>query len=327
MFELLITKNVAYAAKSGGGTIAGINEVNDLAEGALAIFTDAGELVTNANASTIFENRREFYFALGGDGVTKKGATISDKVHRLNVTQYTKKDYTAPAKQKIIVGVGSTETDDGLPASLDAGDYIRLRIFDTTNATLPNQRIERYEYRIKTGDTPAIVYATLVAMINAKSQIGTAVAHGSAGSEDGFAFTCNEFGQTAQLLFDDLGADIPVDYSNTANGVVLINYGIGTPAQVAAMEEEANTILGDTNKVYLRDRYFNRATSVDSSATYDIYTLVHQGIKQGAISQQPTVRKQIIIAMPDGATMQTVFQTIMGYALAEANAVFNGIES
>jgi hypothetical protein len=58
MFELLITKSTLYAKKRGvAAAISGIKEVNDLDEGAIAVFTDSQELVTAANASTILDRK------------------------------------------------------------------------------------------------------------------------------------------------------------------------------------------------------------------------------------------------------------------------------
>ena len=46
MNKVLVLKDVAYAAKVGGGLIASYNDVDTLAQGALAIFDDNGVLVT-----------------------------------------------------------------------------------------------------------------------------------------------------------------------------------------------------------------------------------------------------------------------------------------
>ena len=325
MFHLLITKSSTYAAKTGGGVISGINELNLLADGAIAVFTDRNELVTTANASTIFENRKGFFIAVGGNGTDRIGTDLSPVIERENIVFYTKKDYVAPAKQKIIVGVGDTTGAHNI-GTIAAGDIALMRITDTTGAIIPSETIERYEYRVKTGDGADEVLDALIAQINAKSVLGTAAAHGT--PTDGFAFTVANFNQTVEITFDGIISEITIDYSVTANGAVRMTYGVGAPANVARLEEEVSPILGNTNKIHLSGYYYKRKSAVDLSATYDMYHLGFQGTRQvGQPVVKNTTKQEVIIAMPDGATQQTAFQTIMAAALAVENAVFNGIES
>lgn len=325
MFELLITKSTLYAKKRGvAAAISGIKEVNDLDEGAIAVFTDSQELVTAANASTIFENRSRFFIAVGGDQNTLPGVQISEMIDRGQIISYFKRAYVAPAKQAIVCGVGVTQTNDGI-GTIVAGDYAYMAITDTTSGIIPPETIERYTYKVKAGDTADNIFMSFAAQINAKvGGLGTAVLNGT---DDGFVYTVAEFGKTVEITFDGVASDVPVDYSVTANGAIVINYGSGTPSHVASIEEEFSPILGNTNKLSQPALWYKRVSKVDSAATYILYTLSHQGIKQGAISQQSTVRKTLIIAIPTGATQIAAFDTCMTAALAEQNAVFNGIES
>lgn len=323
MFELLITKSTAYAAKSGGGTIAGINEVNSLAEGAIAIFTNNNELVTNANASTIFENRSGFFFAVGGNG-TSRITRLSEMVDRREVIQYTKKEYTAPVKQKITLGEGADASGDSGIGTPVAGEIASLRIIKTNLGTIAPLDTERYEYVVKTADTEAIILDALYAKVLANSKFVTPTKQGAT---VGLYFTAKEYGDTFEVVCDGILSECTVDYTTTGRGSVVVGYGIGTAADVAAIEEELSPSLGNTNKVHIAGKYYSVSPAVDPAGTYDMFHLVHQGVRQGATSRQQTVRKEIIIAIPDGGSQVTVFNAIMAYALAETNSVFNGIES
>lgn len=325
MFELLINKSTLYAKKRGvAAAISGIKEVNDLDEGAIAVFTNKQELVTAANASTIFENRTGFFIALGGNQTTIP-VTISELVDRNQVISYLEQAYIAPVKQVIAVGVADIETNDGI-GTIVAGDYAYMRIVDRSEGTIPVDTIERYEYKIKAGDTASAIFQSFVAQINARvGGLGTAVI--KSGTFDGFKYTVAEFGKTVEITFDGVASDIPVDYTNTSNGAVIINYGSGSPSHVATIEEEYSPILGNTNKIFQSGQWFKRPSRVDSAVTYILFTLCHQGVKQGAITTQNTLKKQMVIAIPTGATQLSVFRTAMTAALAEQNAVFNGIES
>jgi len=333
MNELLICKNVLYAKKTGvAAAISGINELHLLDVGAIAVFTDRNELVTSANKDTIFENRQGFYIAVGQQGntftssVTNLGSKTSEYIDR-NTVHYQKKEYTAPVKQVIVIGEGDDATgSDGMGGSVVAGTYAYMRIIDNTIPTIPNTKIERYEYRVKVGDTFDKVLDGFYNQITANSTIGTVTKVVDTVTV-GLKFTLNDYNATAEITLDGIMIDGTVDYTTTARGAVVINYGVGTAAQVAEMEEERSVEEGNTNKIHLAGQYWKYTPVTDSSATYDIYSYTWSRRKSGPIKSVESTIQNLIVAMPDGATQQSAFEAIMLKAMLQEQSQFNGIES
>ena len=326
MFEILVTKSTTYAAKTGGGVISGITEVHLLAEGAMAVFTNENELVTAANASTIFENRPSFYIAVGANNTTNIGSKLSQPINRSNVN-YTRREYAAAVKQKITVGEGADASGDLNFGTLVAGTYVRYRIFDVTNAVTPPDKIERYEYKVKTGDTESIVIAAIAALINAKSTIAVATLQGGVGTYVGMFLTAKNYYQSLEVTGDDVAIDSTIDYTTTARGSVVMDFGVGMGTQVAALEEEYSAYEGNTSKVHLASSYFSGTKMADVAGTYDMYNFTWQTIKRSSIKNVPATTQELVVAIPDGGTQQSTFGTIMLYACQQESIVFNGIES
>jgi len=334
MNELLICKSLLYAKKVGvSAAISGINELDQLDNGAIAVFTDRNELVTAANAATIFENRQQFYIAVGQQGntfttsLTNIGSKVSEYIDR-NSVHYQKKDYSAPAKQKVTIGVGADASgNNGMGGTVVAGTYANMRIFETTIGTIPNTKIERYEYRVKVGDTVSDVLEGLITKINANTTLGVATAQGATGSVVGIYFTVNDYNQTVEITCDDIMLDATIDYTTTARGSVVINYGVGTAAQVAEMEEERSVEEGNTNKTHIPQKYWKYTPVTDPAGTYDIYSFTWSRRKSGPIKSVESTIQNLIVAMPDGATQQSTFEAIMLKAMLQEQSEFNGIES
>ena len=62
--RLLVTKDVAYASNGAAGTISGMNEIDLLEEGAVAIFNDKNVLVPAIPADTL-DDSKYFIIAVG----------------------------------------------------------------------------------------------------------------------------------------------------------------------------------------------------------------------------------------------------------------------
>lgn len=119
MEELLVTKNVAYAAKTGSGTISGITEINSLAVGAIAIFSvEDNTLITSSTDADVLNSFKEFRFALGKED-PKTGEQyvywsqpfgLIDRTTSPIVTAY-----SAPTKQTSFLGKNTTTGSLNLP--------------------------------------------------------------------------------------------------------------------------------------------------------------------------------------------------------------------
>lgn len=98
--QILIGKSVAYGLLRSGATIASINDVNNLAHGAMAIFNEDGHFV---DAAADFLDSKYFSIAVGG--LTDTETRMSKKINRkCNILG---RGYVAPVKERMFIG------DDG----------------------------------------------------------------------------------------------------------------------------------------------------------------------------------------------------------------------
>ena len=115
MRQILVLKDVAYAAKTGGGTIAGMNEINSLADGGLVIMNELG--VKQACAGSVIASTTDkLIFAAG----TADGYSPSDMSHIIDRRKIThiKRVTFRPAVNPVVF-LGS----DGLTADFTTGSF------------------------------------------------------------------------------------------------------------------------------------------------------------------------------------------------------------
>lgn len=331
MNRIIIGKNVAYAAKIGGGTIAGVTEVNQLAAGAIAVFaSESNVLLTAANVVASIADKKGVWVAVGSGDATK-GADTSIITKRLGV-DYRKKAYVAPVKAFKVIGEGATNggaTPPGAlnePATLVAGDEAFIRITDTTPGVLTTgTNIKRYSYVVRTGDTIAIVVAALVAAINADiDSIVTATDIASVG----IGLVTKNFGVTFAITLDGILSASTIDESENPLSVtdsIAIKYGNGTYAQVAKLEDLFSAQLGNTNKVYQAGLWWSKTAKADSAATYDMYVISWMGTKERPSSGSlPTVAHELMVVMPPAATQQAAFESVMAEVFGNAETQETG---
>lgn len=316
MRQILILKDLAYAAKVGGGAIIDANEIGVLAPGALAIFNDKNQLVTPANIATTLPDAKSVRYVLGGVD-TAEGGIFSLPVERA-VARYDAKNYSAPVKEVQFIGNDGLVGALNLPATLIAGTTANIRIIKSDSGQEIATDKFRYEYYVKAGDTNVEIVAGLVAKINADSS--SPVTAAVVGASVGIELTAKEFGQVFEVGTDEVLEDATVVKGGTSNSVA-IEFGCGTATQIAAMEEEFVAELGDTNKVWLRDKYFSKAPKVDPALTYDTYTINWTVKRRGTIVSLDATDQVLVVAMPDAATLQADFETLSAaiFGLAGGN--------
>lgn len=329
MNQIIIGKNVAYGLKIGGGTIAGIKEVNLLDAGAIGVFNPEGTLLTAANVVANIADRKGIIFAVGSGDATK-GADITITTERIK-TSYVKKAYVAPVKLKKIIGLDSGSTNGGsmnFPATLVEGTEGFFRITDTTPGLITTgTNIRRYSHVVRIGDTPTIILNDIIARINADTDGITVAAAG--GANNGIELTAKNFGQTFAISLDGIVVSATIDEPESPNAVtaaVTINYGEGTSAKIGELEELFSTQLGNTNKVYQQPLWWKKLAKTVVGATYDSYVVSWMGRKtstQG--SNQYTVAHEIIIAMPPAATQQAAFEAVMAEVFGNEETEETGV--
>lgn len=323
MKQILVGKNLAYAAKSGGGTIAGINEINLLDTGAIAVFTGQNELVTNANKASIFSDRKSFYIAVGNQVDTDSKTMISLMVPRIG-TNYVKQAYIAPVKQVKYVGDDGTTANTGFnfPTLVVGLDDAEIKITDTTlGLRTIGINVKRYNAVIITGSTAATLQAALVATINGDpDSIVVAAAVGTTG----ISLTAKLFGTTFDIACAGVlqSATIEEVGGAIAGVAVAVTLGEGSSDLVQALEDEYSVERGNTNRLWQPQLWYSNHSLVISSTTYNIYTYGWTGKRDSATVEQSTYREELKVAIPSSGTVPTtIFEAIMTYCFGEPGSV------
>lgn len=313
MRSIVIAKDsLAYAAKIGGGVISGINEVNLLADGAVAVFTDKSEMVTAANVATILIDKKGIYFAVGS-GAAATGAYITPHVIRWGAG-YVKRAYQAPLKQVQFIGFNGTTGSLNLP-TLIAGAEAFVKIVNRTEngrimGTMYVNEIKSYNYVVKTGDTDTIVVNAIVTAINndPDSQVVAAVV--STTPTLGISLTNKLFGTVMELALDGIFVNATKTDDGT-NGSVVVRYGEGTYDQVLALEDSYSPGRGNTNKLMQAALWYSAPKMAVSGKTYDQYAITWTGMNNRETGSQTTVNNTLNVALPVGVAAQATFETIM----------------
>jgi hypothetical protein len=311
MRELLVLKNVAYLAKSGGGSISGINEVNLLDVGALAVLSNENTTVAYPNPS--LADKLGVMFAVGQDSTKNQlGSKISNIIPRRGRVIVEKKVYSAPVKEVQAIGAETASSPDGvlsIPSTLVEGTIASIKILDITRVGIPAQKIVNVEYKVKAGDTAATVVAALVAKLNAHPMKFVTAA--AVNTDDGILLTADDFGTKFSVAVQGIiqGSTIVNSMNFPANTIVKGMYsGYGTAAQIAALETEFSGYEGNTNRVHMPALFWTYQSAVDSSATYTTWAITWEDNEMRSFGGKPSNREELVIAAPSGAS--TLIATI-----------------
>jgi hypothetical protein len=166
MKQVLIAKNLAYAAKASGGTAA---DPSELAVGALGVFTPKGVLMTAANAAATEPDLKEFIIAVGAIG----GPVLTPPLQREGVYSVRAAEYEAPVKQVatvtltdiVFVNNDGTTVTTATYQHAGRGDEAIVRVINKTTGAI-RQDIQSYSANVKPGDTASTLAARLAANIN-----------------------------------------------------------------------------------------------------------------------------------------------------------------
>lgn len=127
MKQIIIGKNVNYAASKASATADTATSAELLRDGAIGFYLDTGVLIPAAG--TGLSTAKKFYIAQG----TVNGCITTpllDKRSNLKLT-FTK-NYTAPVRQIAAVGFNGTSGTLGLPATILKNDEAYIKIIETT---------------------------------------------------------------------------------------------------------------------------------------------------------------------------------------------------
>jgi hypothetical protein len=326
MNKILIAKSgLAYAAKIGGGVIANVYDINSLDNGAIAVFTDKNELVTTTNVGTILNDKKGIYIAVGTGDVTK-GSLLSNVGHRLG-TNYDKKAYIAPVRMKKFIGYDGAVGALNFP-TLVAGLEASIKITDTSSTAVTlgapySTEIKNYSYVTKTGDTDTIIINALVTAINADLNSLVVAAVIGTTPNLGISLVTKLDGQVFNIALDGILGSSTITKDGVSNSLAVV-YGSGTYPQVLAIEDFCSTEKGNTNRIHQPALWYSQPSMAVSGVTYDLYTIQLTVQTVGVTNSLLSVRKNLTVAIPNGATAQAAFETIMAQVFGVAEEEESG---
>ncbi len=303
MNELLVTKDVLLNAKIGGGLISGINQINQLAAGALAVFTDRNEMLTAANAAATLPDRKSVYFAVGS-GDIKIGAKISQPVDREPKINFSYNTFVASVKEVETIGLDGSGSMN-YPSPLVVGTVAVLRITDTTEsaANVNVIQAERYDHVVLPGDTAASITADLIAQVNANTAslyVATVI-----GVNTGISFTTKDFNKTFEVGTDGIIVNATLHKDGAGSSVIPV-FSEGASSDVAILDSEFNSEDGNTSRLWLNQFYWQVPSPVVPGAQYDLVNIQWMKQRSNPIKESFATNKQIIIAL---VTAPAVFLT------------------
>lgn len=310
MKELLIAKDVAYAAKQGGGTISGYNELDQLAQGALAVLAEDGTLITSGTAAASLVNFKQYYMAVGRTNDTKRSKLFDrDGFHRSDCP------YVAPVKQVQVVGDQGSGGSLNFPATLIPRTVAHLDVGVQYEGEEPHINWSRYEYTVKAGDAAADVVLALVAKINNDSKARWTAA--AINSNGGIQITSTEDDEVMYLAVDGILQDA------TRTITTDVVYGKGTPSQVREYARLTDIQDGDENRVEYSQEYWKVVDEVDDAAQYELKTIEWQSEHRTPYNVQSGNSHEIVVAIPSGA-QETELDAILTLILSSPTTTAGG---
>lgn len=330
MKQILVNKSIAYAAKTGGGTISGINELNLLDTGAVAAFTEDNILITAGNVVTATSDKKYFYIAVGNQAAGSK-TYVSSLIPRM-LLDYRKQAYVAPVQLVKYIGYDGTTAGSALNlpfvTAVNADTFEAdgktkasafIKIIDTTPGlrtmgTVFETEIASYEHIVKVGDTATIIIADFVAKINANPN--TIVTAAAVTTPFGISLTAIGVGTTFSVALGGILVNATKEEpegSTTASvgASVAMKFGEGTSAQLSALELTYSTERGNTNQIWIPQFYYNVPTNIVAGTTYDTYIFMWNGKRTTSLGGQETYRYEVLVALPVGSTQKSDWETIM----------------
>ncbi len=315
--QVLIGKSVAYRAKSGGGSIVNMADVINLADGAVALFGEDGNLIT---AAAGFADQKSFYIYVGGS--TAANLRKSKKIVRRGAI-YSAVAYDAPVKAINYVGDdGTNGYDVNLPSTLVVGTFAYLSVIETTDGNVGTNKARRYEYKVLTGDTKASVVNGLVTAMNADAdRLAVAAAIDPGDANAGISLTAVNYDMTFKVTVGGILANATISgQTNT----VLVNYGSGRASQISELEAMALINEGSGNYTFMPSEFFSYGQQVDTAtpATYHTYNMSWEYTAHYPTHSQGAVPNYLILAVVSGASQKSTLDTLF----AAAFGVVSGAE-
>ncbi len=333
---LIVKAGIAYAAKVGGGTIADVSEINSLAEGALAFFTEDGALIPLAGPVPVVDN---VFAAVGmptGYNFIKTGRISRDAV------AYEQKTHVHAQAKIMVIGADTAPAGGygsfNLPATLAVGDTMGIWLYDGTKQFYDETRKKHYEVVATIGSSFNSMLTALAAKINADTDAVADVTVLSDATPDviGLVFTAHTAGNSFDAIPDGLliNSDIQesgLDVSGAIGVVFNTTYytaaawlALAGHVAVAAMNiawEGSSTQIKDLEIVgsiddgnrnfYRKGPEWKVPSVVIPGELYDVITMTYSNPDDRPLQAGGSIEQKLWICIPDAdiATLTTPLVT------------------
>jgi hypothetical protein len=312
MRQIFVTKStVDYGLSTSTGDIAGMNELDKLENGALVCLDADGAFVDDANPAITTSG---IYFALGRTGLPPVISPLID-IASLN---YEKSAYVAPVAKIMVLGTNvSGETTYGLnlPSSFTVGTEAGIHIVDASKSHGDTSRYHDFTTNVRSGETATTLMARLLALVNADNFVTMA----SIEAGKGYSLTADTAGKefsvncSGILEYADVLGYKEVVYAGTAGvasgdtqgltTVVRANvFGVGTYAEIAALEADYSTEMGNTGLQQRGVALYTGSFGAVSGGTYTTYKLTWQAPGHNVLMPENNPIQLLVIAIPSGET-------------------------
>lgn len=311
MEHFLVTKaSVNYALDQATGDIAGAWDIDNLEDGALAIFDMDGSLVDDAAPAVTGD---WISIAVGRYGSDNK-LNIINGIDRATLS-YQKQAYEAPVAKVLYIGDDNDAATYSLnlPNPLVPGTSAIIRFINRELPEYDTTRESVVEYVIQDGDTEADVQDGLVAAFNAHAIAGalaTAAESSTTANLLGISITANTAGKDFTVVCEGILEDADIleyQYVNKVYNAAYTyatahNKGHGTSAQVKQVESDFSPHKGNINSNYLGNQLYTESSNVVTGETYTTYTLTWRHPRNSEFPSDQSVKQRLVIAIPHDET-------------------------
>lgn len=305
--DFIIAKTgVPYGAKTGGGTITGMDQLDLLVDGAIAFIDQDSGLITAVapQVDGVLVN-----VAMG----TSKGSVLSSPIYK-KTAAFTKTVTSPAAKKSMYIGSESTITYKlNLPATIVAGDEAIVELTNWKKPIENTSRVVTITVVMKGGETPTQVITAVAAAINADyraKKFVLASASGIIGIKVEALTVDNDFFVAGYGILEN--ADI-LAYQNVVNagttGVVkgytagltipvAFTPGVGLSTQMSKVEADASVYHGNINSEMYENYLWSVPTGVVAGVTYTQYYIEFTAPLVTPLIKEHNFKQTVVLAIP-----------------------------
>ena len=325
--KILVAKNTAYAAKQGGGTISGQEELHLLTDGAVAVFSENGTLLTTATTASAIAQNQNFFIVVGSGNT---GGVPFHKSEMINRDAFVQAfcPYAAPVLQKTVLGDDNAGGGFSLnlPITLVAGTEATIGIVETTAGRVEGMQKVWATHVVTASDTPASILTSLVNQLNSNYLNPSVVT--ILGTNVGLLFTAKSANRTFTIFSDGILIDADKSYGTTSTVSAQGFIGDGTAAQILELEKESMIYRGNRNYANYNELWFKEPYKTDPAATYSCWVWQHNNIARSGGGTIEHINQPVTyLAVPSGATtllanLTTIFGVVtLGQNRFSGNAI------